>query len=112
VVVYPLVDTTYWYIIALIVLSGWVSVVSLCTALLVKWALIKFVVELEYRVDGLEDRIGSEVKKRAAANSVEARAGKDLALNWANEHRETPAKLPNAFPDLAGWRQGKMVGGK
>jgi len=105
------VDTSSWDISVILALSAWVSVVALCTALLTKWTLVKFIVELEYRVDSLEDRIGTEVKKRAQQNSVEARASKDAILDWAKEERGGPAKVPNAFPDLAGWRAGKMLGG-
>ncbi len=91
-------------------LLGCSFVVSLFTAILTKWTLIRFTIELEYRVDSLEDRIGSEVKKRAQEKSVEARTSKDTLLEWAKEQKGGGVTAPNAFPGLADWRKGKMVG--
>lgn len=103
-------DTSSWDITVILVLLACSGVVSICTAIVTKWTLIRFVVELEYRVDSLEDRIGTEVKKRAQEKSVASRAGQDQILDWAKEQKVSPPKIPNAFPELADWRKGKMVG--
>jgi len=108
--VYPFVDTSSWDIPVIFMLLGCSFVVALFTALLTKWTLIRFTVELEYRVDSLEDRIGSEVKKRAQEKSVESRANKDTFLDWAKEQKNGPDAQPTAFPGLADWRKGKMGG--
>ena len=102
--------TTSWDLTAILVLFVGCVLTSASVAILVKWALIRFAVELEYRVDSLEDRISREVKVRAQERSVESRKSKDDLVAWAQEAKEEPTKVKPQFSALDQWRHNKMVG--
>jgi hypothetical protein len=106
---YMIDPTTSWVLTAILLpfLAG--GVAGVCMGVLTKWGLIKFAVELEYRVDSLEDRISKEVKTRAQERSLEARRSNKSLLEWAQNGAEEP-HTPSAFPDLQSWRKNKMVG--
>jgi len=102
--------TISWDFSAILVLFVGCVLVAFITSILTKWALIRFTVELEYRVDSLEDRIGSEVKKRAQEKSVESRKGKDDLVEWAQNAKaeSTPGEQP--LKPFDEWRRKKMAG--
>ena len=103
-------DTTSWDLTAIIVLFAGAVIVSLCTAIVAKWSLIRFAVELEYRIDGLEQRISSEVKKRAQEKSVEQRKGNQSLVDWANSETQEPQAHAPPKASFNDWYRKKMVG--
>ena len=104
--------TISWDLTAILILFCGCVVVSGIVATLVKWALIRFTVELEYRVDSLEDRIAREVKVRGQERSVESRKSKGELLEWAEGQKEGAGAEPAKNSPLDQWRLDKMVGKK
>lgn len=104
--------TTSWDLTAIIILFVGCVLVSAIVATLVKWALIRFTVELEYRVDSLEDRIAREVKVRGQERSVESRKSKSELLEWAEGEKGGVGGEAAKTSGLDQWRADKMVGKK
>ncbi len=81
-------------------------------AALFNWGLYRAYRELQSRVYDLEERIISEIKKRAGAvGRAEQQKEKDLE-NWAKDHKADPAAAHTPIlKPLMEWRREKMAGG-
>ncbi len=76
-------------------------------AVLKNWVMIKFLMELEYRLADCEGRVNRETKKRAQEMSVSSRKGSDDLVEWAKDNAAQPNVGQLNFAD---WRKSKMVG--
>ena len=75
-------------------------------AVLKNWTMVKFLMELEYRLADCEGRVNRETKKRAQEMSVESRKGSDDLVEWAKDNAGQPNVGNLNFSD---WRKSKMV---
>jgi len=74
-------------------------------AAVTNWTLLRFLRQLEYRVEDLEVRVIRETKIRAGAKGMEAKDQDKRLEQWAQE--QVPAQP--AVPNYVDWRKSKMV---
>lgn len=97
-----------WSVFYAIILPSLLGLFAgLCVALVVKWTLIKFVTELEYRLTDCEGRVNREVKIRAGEKGSAAKNKSDELVDWAKDRAVEGQPGQLNFND---WRKSKMIG--
>lgn len=99
--------TTSWALYAILVPSLCAFIVSVCVAVATKWAQVRFLMELEYRLADVEARVNREVKIRAGAKGTESRNQSDALVEWAKDNASQGNVGQGNFKD---WYHGKMTG--
>lgn len=81
-------------------------------AVVFNWGLYRGYRELQSRVYDLEERIISEIKKRAGAVGREQQQKDRDLTKWAEENAQTPASTQTpVLKPLMEWRREKMASG-
>jgi len=84
---------------------------GVCGAAVWTWGLRRTVTDCQLRIEDLEERTLSEIRKRVGAVGREKIAAEKNLENWAAEHQTAPAKAGSPpLKSLMEWRKDKMTG--
>lgn len=94
------------YLIIIAISCGFAA--GYCAQVIGAWSQRRFLVELDYRVAELEERVTREVKKRAQIVSTEKQNEERDLLSWAKNQRQGENNTVSV-PSYRDWYQKKMI---